>query len=98
LRPSVIIIDEPEAGLHLYALNVFSEMVHQASTESQILLSTQSADLLDNFDPDDILVTNKSDSGTEFTRLNREEFRDWLDDYSLGDLWKKNIFGGRLAR
>ena len=98
LRPATIIIDEPEIGLHPYAVTVFSEMIRQASTTSQILLSTQSADLLNYFDPEDVLVVNRDGEGTELSRLNEEELHIWLEDYSLGELWQKNIFGGRLAR
>lgn len=98
MRPSTVIIDEPEIGLHPYAVNIFSEMVRQASLDSQILLSTQSADLLSNFDPEDVLVASRNREGSEFSRLNAGELQEWLEDYSLGELWQKNIFGGRLAR
>lgn len=98
MRPSTIIVDEPEIGLHPYAVNVFSEMVRQASLDSQILLSTQSADLLSNFEPEDVLVANRNGNGSEFSHLSTGELQGWLEDYSLGELWQKNIFGGRLAR
>lgn len=98
LRPATIIIDEPEIGLHPYAITVLAQMVHQASLKSQIILSTQSADLLSNFEPEDVLVANRNGNGSEFSRLARDELQSWLEDYSLGELWQKNVFGGRLAR
>ena len=73
-------------------------MVHQSSFSSQIILSTQSADLLDNFDAEDVLVVNREGDGSTFSRLDAQSLNLWLEDYSLGELWKKNIFGGRLAR
>lgn len=98
LQPSIIIIDEPELGLHPFALTVFSEMVHSASLNKQIIVSTQSADLLSDFAPEDIIVVNNSTNGTVFRRLNEEQLKEWLeDDYTLGDLWKKNVIGGRLS-
>ena len=98
LRPATIIVDEPEIGLHPSAVNLFCEMVHQSSFSSQIILSTQSADLLDNFDAEDVLVVNREGDGSTFSRLDAQSLNLWLEDYSLGELWKKNIFGGRLAR
>lgn len=96
-RPSVIIMDEPEIGLHPYAVTLLSSLVKQAAEETQIILATQSSMLLDHFSPEDVLVTNRVNRATEFTRLETEELREWLDEYSLGQLWEKNEFGGRPA-
>lgn len=98
LRPDVIIIEEPEAGLHPFVVNIVSELVRKASFTSQVLLSTQSPELLDNFEPEDILVVNREGNGTTFSRLDAQELAPWLKSHSLGELWKKNLFGGRLAR
>ena len=94
-KPSTVIIDEPELGLHPYAVTLLSEMVRTASVDSQIIISTQSADLIAEFEPKDIIVTEMDGSGTTFNRLNDESLNEWLEDYTLGDLWKKNLFGGR---
>lgn len=94
-KPSTVIIDEPELGLHPYAVTLLSEMVRSASVDSQIIISTQSADLIAEFEPKDIIVTEMDGSGTTFNRLNDESLNEWLEDYTLGDLWKKNLFGGR---
>ena len=96
-RPSVIIVDEPELGLHPSAVTLLASLVKQAATETQIVLATQSSLLLDHFSPDDVLVANRVKGSTEFTRLKTEELREWLDEYSLGQLWEKNELGGRPA-
>ena len=99
LQPETIIVDEPELGLHPYAITMFAEMVKQVSAKKQIIISTQSVELLNEFDVDDVVVVNKdSDGSSTFSRLNEEELSIWLDDYSLGDLWQKNILGGRLSK
>ncbi|MCW1402360.1 AAA family ATPase [Novosphingobium sp. MW5] len=95
LKPSVIIIDEPELGLHPYALTILASMIRRASIESQIIISTQSALLLDNFDPEDVLVANRQDNATVFCRLTDDSLDAWLEDYSLGQLWEKGELGGR---
>lgn len=98
LRPSVILLDEPELGLHPFAIAILAALVKQASGQTQIIISTQSSLLLDHFEPEDVLVANRVDGGTQFTRLNIEKLQGWLEDYSLGQLWEKNEFGGRPAR
>lgn len=95
LGPSIILVDEPELGLHPTAITMLASLVKQASVKSQIILSTQSPLLLDHFQPEDVLVANRVDSGTHFSRLNSEKLAIWLEDYSLGQLWEKNEFGGR---
>lgn len=98
LQPATIIIDEPELGLHPYAITIFSEMVRQLSDEKQIIISTQSVELLNEFDVNDVIVADRSKSGSVFKRLNEEDLKVWLEeDYALGDLWKKNVLGGRLS-
>lgn len=94
LQPETIILDEPELGLHPYAITVFSEMVRQASLNKQIIISTQSVELLNAFEPEDVLVIDRSTEGSVFRRLNRRELNDWLEsDYALGDVWKKSYWG-----
>ena len=99
LQPATIIVDEPELGLHPYAITIFSEIVRQLSNEKQIIISTQSVELLNEFDVEDVIVVDRSDTGSEFRRLEPEQLKLWLDgDYTLGDLWKKNVLGGRLSK
>lgn len=96
-RPSVILVDEPELGLHPFAVTMLASLVKQASVSTQVILSTQSPLLLDHFDPADVLVADRVDSGTTLRRLDIEKLEGWLDDYSLGQLWEKNELGGRPA-
>ena len=100
LQPATIIIDEPELGLHPLAIVIFAELVKKAAVNKQIILSTQSAELLDNFDADDVVVVDrgKDKDGSQFSRLNSTELSEWLEDYTLGELWNKNILGGRFSR
>jgi predicted ATPase len=93
--PSTIIIDEPELGLHPSAINKLSAMIKSASNQSQIIVSTQSINLLDQFSPEDILVVERENDQTVFKRLAKEELGEWLDNYTLSELWRKNILGGR---
>lgn len=93
--PTTIIIDEPELGLHPFAINKLAAMLRAASAKSQIIASTQSVDLLNQFEPDDIIVVEREDNQTVFKRQNEEALAEWLKDYSLGELWEKNVIGGR---
>ncbi len=96
-QPSAIVMDEPELGLHPVAITLLASLVRQASATTQIILATQSSLLLDHFSPEDVLIADRKNGQTELTRLKSEELQDWLDDYSLGQLWEKNEFGGRPA-
>lgn len=85
LQPATIIVDEPELGLHPYAITIFAEMVRQLSNEKQIIISTQSVELLNEFDVEDVIVVDRSDNGSEFRRLDSEQLKLWLDgDYTIG--------------
>lgn len=93
--PQTIIIDEPELGLHPVAINKLASLVRKASEKTQVILSTQSINLIDNFAPEDIIVTDRADNSSVFRRLMDKELDGWLDDYTLGDLWGKNKFGAQ---
>ncbi len=95
LRPSLILLDEPELGLHPYALELLASLIRQASVTSQVIVSTQSSLLLDHFSPEDVIVADRVDDATQLTRLDPDRLAKWLEDYSLGQLWEKNEFGGR---
>jgi predicted ATPase len=98
LRPSVILVDEPELGLHPHAITLLASLVKQASQQTQVILSTQSSLLLDHFNPEDVLVADRVEGGTQFNRLDPSKLASWLEDYSLGQLWEKNELGGRPGR
>lgn len=95
IRPWVIQIDEPELGLHPMGIELVAGMIKSASVETQILISTQSAALVDYFTPQDILVAERINGETDIRRLDEFDLKSWLKDYTLGELWEKNIFGGR---
>ena len=92
--PLLIVVDEPELGLHPYALNVIASLFQTASYHTQVLVSTQSSAFLDSFEPEDIVVVERNGEVTEFTRQKADKLTAWLGDYSLGEIWEKNIIGG----
>ena len=95
LRPSVMLVDEPELGMHPFAITLLASVMKQAATETQVIVSTQSSLLLDHFEPEDVLVADRVDGGTQLTRLKPTDLEPRLEDYSLGQLWEKNELGGR---
>lgn len=92
--PDVLLIDEPELGLHPHALEVLAGLLRKASVDSQVIVSTQSAPLLSQFDPQDVVVVERREGASEFRRLNAEQLAAWLDEYTLGELWQKNYIEG----
>jgi predicted ATPase len=93
--PDVLILDEPELGLHPYAINVIGGLIRSLSSKIQIILATQSVSLIDCFEPENIVVVDRKGRESTFRRLNAEELSDWLRDYSISELWEKNVVGGR---
>ena len=92
--PLLIIIDEPELGLHPYALSILASLCRSASQHVQILISTQSSTFVNHFDPEDIVVVERDGESSRFDRPDAESLEVWLEDYSLGEIWEKNIIGG----
>ncbi len=97
LQPETIIVDEPELGLHPYAITLLAEIIKKAAVKKQIILSTQSVELLNEFAAQQVIVVDRDENkGTTFTKYTEEDLKEWIaDDYTMGDLWKKNIIGGR---
>ncbi len=93
--PSVILIDEPELGLHPYAIALLASLIRKTSEQCQLIISTQSVPLVNQFVPEDAVIVERHDESSTFFRVSSDEFSDWLDDYGLGDLWEKNVIGGR---
>ena len=93
--PSTIIIDEPELGLHPYAITLLGSLIRSASKQMQIIVSTQSVPLLNEFSIDDLIIVEREQGASVFKRLDESEFVNWLEDYTVGELWEKNILGGR---
>jgi predicted ATPase len=96
--PSTIIIDEPELGLHPYAITLLGALLRSASQRMQVIISTQSVPLLNEFEIDDLIVVEREKGSSSFKRLDETEFESWLEDYSVGELWEKNILGGRPSK
>ena len=96
--PSTILLDEPELGLHPYALTLLAGLIQKASIKTQVIVSTQSAALIDHFRPEDIVIVERQNGESIFKRLNKADLKVWIDDYSLGELWQMNVLGGRPAR
>lgn len=93
--PSVVILDEPELGLHPFAIVQLAEMLRTAGREGQVLIATQSVTLMNQFSLPDLIVVERRDGASVFERPDPEKLNDWLTDYSLGELWEKNMLGGR---
>lgn len=93
--PSIILLDEPELGLHPYAITLLSSLIKSAATKTQIIIATQSVTFVNQFDPGDIIVVDRDADQSTFKRLNNKDMENWLEEYGLGDLWEKNILGGR---
>lgn len=93
--PSVILLDEPEIGLHPYAIAVLAGLLQQASKRVQVMVATQSVTLVNQFEPKDVVVVEREDGQSVFKHLDTADMAGWLDDYGLGDLWEKNVLGGR---
>lgn len=93
--PNLIVIDEPELGLHPEALIDLVGMIKIASQNSQIILSTQSSYLLDFFNVNDIIVVDTKEGNSDFSRLDEQKLAEWISNYTMAELWNKNIIGGR---
>ncbi|MDE0040129.1 MAG: AAA family ATPase [Gammaproteobacteria bacterium] len=98
MQPSTILIDEPELGLHPFALTLLAELLEAASASRQILVSTQSADLVNEFEAKHIITVGRRDGRSEFNRPDEHELREWLAEYAIGDLWRMNVVGGSPSR
>ncbi len=93
--PTLIVIDEPELGLHPLAIRLLAEMLDAASEHTQVLVATQSVTLLDNFPIEQVIVADHDGKGSVFRRLKADDYRLWLENFSVGELWEKNVLGGR---
>lgn len=93
--PSTLLIDEPELGLHPFAISLLSEMLESVASSTQVIVSTQSIALVNHLDPEDIIVVDREDDQSVLKRLSSQDLTIWLDEYSLGELWEMNVLGGR---
>ena len=93
--PSLIVIDEPELGLHPAAIGLLVEMLRSVTTKSQVIISTQSVSMVNQFLPEEIIVVDREKDESVFSRKSSKELAMWLDEYSMGELWEMNVIGGR---
>jgi predicted ATPase len=93
--PGILIIDEPELGLHPAAIQVLAGLLQAAAVRSQVIVSTQSVTLINQMEADDVIVVEREGGQSAFRRPEADGLRDWLSDYALGELWEKNVIGGR---
>jgi len=93
--PAILALDEPELGLHPYAVTIISGLIGAASQHSQVLIATQSPSFLDQFAAEDVVVVDRVGRATAYRRLREDELRLWLDEYRLSELWNMNMLGGR---
>jgi predicted ATPase len=93
--PAVIILDEPELGLHPRAISILAGLLQGVSSHSQVIVATQSPVLLDHFEPEQVIVAEREGAESVFRRLDAEKLASWLDEYTLSELWDKNVLGGR---
>ena len=95
--PTTIIIDEPELGLHPAAIEMLASLIEVASRSAQVIVATQSPLLLDKFNVEDIIIARRDNGATVLNRLDEKTLELWLDEYSLGELWVKDIIKGGVS-
>lgn len=95
MMPDTILIDEPELGLHPLALKILAEMMQAAARQGkQVIATTQSVTLINQFAPENIIVADRKDNQSVFRRLNKKDVKAWLSKYALGEIWEQNVIGG----
>lgn len=94
MLPQVLLLDEPELGLHPKAVTLLGGMIKSLSADRQVIVATQSPLLVDAFDLDEIIVLDLKNGRTESQILDHDEYKNWLTDYTTGELWQKNLLGG----
>ena len=92
--PTTIVIDEPELGLHPQAIAILADLIKAAASRTQIIVATQSPLLVDQFAVSDIIVAKRKGGATTFERLDEKDYAAWLEDFTLGELWTRNVIEG----
>lgn len=93
--PAVVLLDEPELGLHPAAVTLLADLLASAATRTQVIVATQSVTLVNQFEQDSVWTADRKDNQSVFTHLCGKDMTDWLDGYALGELWEKNVLGAR---
>ena len=95
MLPHVLLLDEPELGLHPAAVSLVGDMIRSLSVDRQVIVATQSPLLVDAFDLSEIITLDLREGQTECRKVDPKEYRQWLEDFTTGELWQKNLLGGR---
>ncbi|MGI8967138.1 MAG: AAA family ATPase, partial [Limisphaerales bacterium] len=93
--PAVVLLDEPELGLHPAAVTLLADLLSSAATRTQVIVATQSVTLVNQFEPEAVWAVDRQDNQSVFRHLSDQDMTTWLDDYGLGELWEKNVLGAR---
>lgn len=96
--PAVLMLDEPELGLHPQAIMLVAALIREVSTHCQVVVATQSVPFVDEFSLDEIIVLSRPGRESTLRRLSEQEFGAWIDEYSTGELWRKNVLAGGPGR
>ena len=94
--PTLLCIEEPELGQHPFAVALIADLLKEASKRMQIIVTTHSDALVSALgdEPQSLMVCENNGFGTEIQRIDPDKMKDWLDRYSLGDLWRSGEIGG----
>jgi len=93
--PPMILLDEPELGLHPAAIHLLAALLQSAAERTQVIIATQSVTLVNQFEPKDVWTVDREEGQSVFRHLSDVDMAGWLDDYALGELWEKNVLGAR---
>lgn len=93
--PELVLIDEPEIGLHPAAMTMIGDLLKKAAQKTQVIISTQSIDMVNQFQTDEVLVCDYKDGQSQYRRLDSKELERWEEEYTIGEMWEKNLFGGQ---
>lgn len=93
--PAIVLLDEPELGLHPAAVALLASLLSSAATRTQVIAATQSVTLINQLAPEDVWTVDREDGQSVFRHLEAADLNAWVDGYSLGELWEKNVLGAR---
>lgn len=93
---AVTLIDEPEVSLHPELLSLLAELMREASQRTQLIVATHADRLVRSLKPEEVLAMNVNDDGAaEMTWANDLDLQQWLDEYTLDEVWRLGRMGAR---
>lgn len=93
--PTVLFLDEPELGLHPSAIDLVAGLIKTVSDHCQVFVATQSISFVNNFELSDLVVIERKGRGSAYSRPDNTLLAAYLDEFSTGEIWEKNVIGGR---